>query len=121
MNKFYRSIWNESLGAWVATQEGVAAKGKKSRSGRHVAIGLSLSVAGLLAASNVAAQTAVSGNANNAGSGQQATVDQNCNQAYANRQNPGNNNNQSTMMSNACATAVGNKSNAQQGGVALTS
>ena len=34
MNRSYRSIWNESLGAWVATSEITQAKGKKSRQGR---------------------------------------------------------------------------------------
>jgi hypothetical protein len=34
MNRSYRSIWNESLGAWVATSEVTKAKGKRSRQGR---------------------------------------------------------------------------------------
>ncbi|RYF38436.1 MAG: hypothetical protein EOO27_50810, partial [Comamonadaceae bacterium] len=32
MNKSYRSIWNESLGAWVAASELTAARGKPGRS-----------------------------------------------------------------------------------------
>jgi outer membrane autotransporter protein len=39
MNSTYRSIWNESLGAWVATSELCAARGKKSSS-RVLAAGL---------------------------------------------------------------------------------
>ena len=31
MNAVYKSIWNESLGAWVATAENTAARGKKSK------------------------------------------------------------------------------------------
>ncbi|RYF69468.1 MAG: hypothetical protein EOO22_16045, partial [Comamonadaceae bacterium] len=34
MNKSYRSIWNESLGAWVAASEITSARGKKSQGGR---------------------------------------------------------------------------------------
>ena len=34
MNRSYRSVWNESLGAWVATSEVTAARGKKSSSNR---------------------------------------------------------------------------------------
>ena len=32
MNKSYRSIYNESLGAWVAASEITSARGKKSSS-----------------------------------------------------------------------------------------
>ena len=32
MNAIYRSVYNESLGAWVAVPEFVSAKGKKSNS-----------------------------------------------------------------------------------------
>lgn len=31
MNKSYRSIWNESLGAWVAASEITSARGKRSK------------------------------------------------------------------------------------------
>ena len=31
MNKSYRSIWNESLGAWVAVSEVASARGKRSK------------------------------------------------------------------------------------------
>ena len=34
MNRSYRTIWNESLGAWVAASEVNKAKGKRSRQGR---------------------------------------------------------------------------------------
>src|ERR1700722_18834726 len=30
MNKVYKSVWNESLGAWVAVSENSAARGKSS-------------------------------------------------------------------------------------------
>ena len=33
MNKSYRSIYNEELGAWVAVAENVPAKGKKGKAG----------------------------------------------------------------------------------------
>ncbi len=36
MNRIYRSIWNASLGAWVATPETASAGGKASRSTRCV-------------------------------------------------------------------------------------
>ncbi|WP_423917026.1 ESPR domain-containing protein, partial [Caballeronia sp.] len=29
MNKVYKSVWNESLGAWVAVSENSAARGKR--------------------------------------------------------------------------------------------
>ncbi|MDB5885793.1 MAG: YadA-like protein, partial [Polaromonas sp.] len=41
MNKSYKSIWNESLGAWVATSELTASKGKSSRSSLAVSTGAS--------------------------------------------------------------------------------
>lgn len=33
MNKSYRTVWNEALGAWVAASEITKARGKRSRSG----------------------------------------------------------------------------------------
>lgn len=33
MNKTYRSVWNEALGAWVAVSETTKAKGKPGRGG----------------------------------------------------------------------------------------
>ncbi|MDQ0571445.1 outer membrane autotransporter protein [Variovorax paradoxus] len=44
MNKTFRSIWNEALGAWVAASEVSAARGKKS-SGTVLAAGLLAAVA----------------------------------------------------------------------------
>ncbi|MFX1715856.1 ESPR-type extended signal peptide-containing protein [Paraburkholderia sp. A1RO-5L] len=38
MNKTYRSIWNEATGAWVAVQENVSARGKRSSRGTAVAL-----------------------------------------------------------------------------------
>jgi len=32
MNKSYKSVWNEALGAWVAVCENAVARGKRSRS-----------------------------------------------------------------------------------------
>lgn len=32
MNRSYKSIWNESLGAWVAASEHASPRGKKSKS-----------------------------------------------------------------------------------------
>ncbi|WP_162588885.1 ESPR domain-containing protein [Variovorax sp. RA8] len=37
MNKSYRTVWNEALGAWVAASEITKARGKRSRSGAVVA------------------------------------------------------------------------------------
>src|SRR5690554_3383185 len=49
MNKVYRSIWNESLGAWVAASELTSARGK--RSGRSATRGISTLVGTLLTGS----------------------------------------------------------------------
>ncbi len=38
MNAVYKSIWNESLGAWVATAENIAARGKKGSSKKALAM-----------------------------------------------------------------------------------
>ncbi len=38
MNAVYKSIWNESLGAWVATAENTAARGKKGSSKKALAM-----------------------------------------------------------------------------------
>jgi hypothetical protein len=38
MNKSYRSIWNESLGAWVAASEVANARGKRSGSRAMAAV-----------------------------------------------------------------------------------
>ena len=32
MNKVYKTIWNESIGAWIAVGEDAAARGKSSKS-----------------------------------------------------------------------------------------
>ena len=49
MNKSYRSIWNEALGAWVAASELTSARGKRSSSARRSTFRL-LAVASLYAA-----------------------------------------------------------------------
>src|SRR5690349_7464643 len=49
MNKSYRSIWNEALGAWVAASETTRARGK--RGGSRVALAAAASVLGLLSTS----------------------------------------------------------------------
>src|ERR1700722_5555279 len=49
MNKVYKSVWNESLGAWVAVAENSAGRGKKA-SGKTRA-SLALSTAALASAS----------------------------------------------------------------------
>ena len=55
MNKSYRSIWNESLGAWVAASEITSARGKRSSSAAVIS-GAVLSVAlasfGLMGSAN---------------------------------------------------------------------
>ncbi len=125
MNRIYKTIWNESIRAWVAVHENAAACGKSTRSTRgRVARGLlALGVAatGFTAATPGAhAQTVVSGGANNASSGKTASVDQSCGQNFVDRSNPGNTANGNTyMLTNGCSTAVGNNASAQTAGVAL--
>src|SRR5690349_2918191 len=47
MNKSYRTVWNEALGAWVAASEITKARGKRSRSGAvTVAVALVLAIGG---------------------------------------------------------------------------
>ena len=41
MNKVYKSVWNESIGAWVAVSETAAARGKKSSGRARAPLGLS--------------------------------------------------------------------------------
>ncbi|WP_158935357.1 ESPR-type extended signal peptide-containing protein [Burkholderia sp. S171] len=41
MNKVYKSVWNESIGAWVAVSETAAARGKKSTGRARTPLGLS--------------------------------------------------------------------------------
>jgi trimeric autotransporter adhesin len=41
MNKVYKSVWNEALGAWVAVAESAAARGKKTSSKTRASLGLS--------------------------------------------------------------------------------
>ncbi|RZI74053.1 MAG: hypothetical protein EOP80_11175 [Variovorax sp.] len=55
MNKSYRSVWNESLGAWVAASEITSARGKKSKSGRAALAlaALTLGASGALAQSTI--------------------------------------------------------------------
>ncbi|WP_175776294.1 YadA-like family protein [Burkholderia anthina] len=125
MNRIYKTIWNESIRAWVAVHENAAACGKSTRSTRRrVARGLlALGVAatGFTAATPGAhAQTVVSGGANNAPSGKTASVDQSCGQNFVDRSNPGNTSNGNTyVLTNGCSTAVGNNASAQTAGVAL--
>ena len=47
MNESYKSVWNESLGAWVATSEITSARGKRSGSARTVLASAALALAGL--------------------------------------------------------------------------
>jgi trimeric autotransporter adhesin len=47
MNKVYKSVWNESVGAWVAVSETAATRGKKSSGRARASLGLSaMAVAG---------------------------------------------------------------------------
>ncbi|WP_304590089.1 YadA-like family protein [Burkholderia anthina] len=125
MNRIYKTIWNESIRAWVAVHENAAACGKSTRSTRRrVARGLlALGVAATgftVATPGAHAQTVVSGGANNAPSGKTASVDQSCGQNFVDRSNPGNTSNGNTyVLTNGCSTAVGNNASAQTAGVAL--
>ena len=47
MNKTYRSIWNEALGAWVAASEAVSSRGKASGSKRSLATAALVLLAGI--------------------------------------------------------------------------
>ncbi|WP_280528424.1 beta strand repeat-containing protein, partial [Burkholderia anthina] len=125
MNRIYKTIWNESIRAWVAVHENAAACGKSTRSTRRrVArrlLALGVAATGFTAVTPGAhAQTVVSGGANNASSGKAASVDQSCGQSFVDRSNPGNTSNGNTyMLTNGCSTAVGNNASAQTAGVAL--
>ena len=44
MNKSYRTVWNEALGAWVAASEITKARGKRSRSAKAVAAAVTVLV-----------------------------------------------------------------------------
>ncbi|PIF78378.1 trimeric autotransporter adhesin [Variovorax sp. 54] len=59
MNKSYRSIWNEALGAWVAASEIASARGKKSRSAQRqlAALGLGMLLLGGPALAQVGVMT----------------------------------------------------------------
>ena len=46
MNKSYRTVWNEALGAWVAASEITKARGKRSRSGAVVAAAIVIGALG---------------------------------------------------------------------------
>ena len=50
MNKSYRSVWNESLGAWVAASEITSGRGKKSRSGRTAIAATAIALLGMAGA-----------------------------------------------------------------------
>ncbi|WP_369598783.1 ESPR domain-containing protein, partial [Pseudomonas aeruginosa] len=41
MNKSYRTIWNEALGAWVAASENDAARGKPNKRGAIALVAMS--------------------------------------------------------------------------------
>jgi Extended Signal Peptide of Type V secretion system len=63
MNKSYRSIWNEALGAWVAASEISSARGKPKKSSVVVAgvVVLALGLPTLAFAGPVAAPTTTAG------------------------------------------------------------
>ena len=121
MNKVYRSLWNDALGAWIAVQENGRARGKPGRSSRRAIMLSSIATVGMMAASLATAQTTVSGSANNGGSGKTASTDSTCNQNFVNRKNPGDPppNGSTYMLSNGCSTAVGNNAQATSAGTAL--
>jgi len=64
MNKSYKSVWNEALGAWVAVSENSVARGKKSRSNKQRAFKLAASAS--LAAGSAFGMVSESGAAANA-------------------------------------------------------
>lgn len=127
MNKCYKTIWNESSGAWVAVQEGAAshgrAGGRKRVRGLRVIAGIAFSISGLTLSAYSEAQTAVSGtSANGGGAGSTASVDSTCSQNFVDRRNPGNPSSASGsqyILQNGCSTAIGNNANAQKASVAI--
>ncbi|MBR8432383.1 YadA-like family protein [Burkholderia cenocepacia] len=126
MNKIYKTIWNETIRAWIAVHEHAAVCGKPARSARRqVSRGLlALGVAATgfaVTGPDALAQTVVSGGANNAPSGKTATVDQSCGQNFVDRKNPGNTSSGggTYVLTNGCSTAVGNNASAQTAGVAV--
>ncbi|MCO8649406.1 autotransporter adhesin family protein, partial [Burkholderia multivorans] len=52
MNRTYRSIWNEALGAWVAASELDAARGKPNKSAVAIAAAVVLTALPALASAN---------------------------------------------------------------------
>ncbi|WP_084909804.1 YadA-like family protein [Burkholderia ubonensis] len=127
MNKCYKTIWNETSGAWVAVQEGAASHGKaggrKRVRGLRVIAGIAFSISGLTLSAYSEAQTAVSGtSANSGGSGSAASIDSTCSQNFVDRQNPGNQSatpGSQYILQNGCSTAIGNNANAQKASVAI--
>ena len=74
MNKSYRTIWNESLGAWVAASELATARGKRSRSSKiQTAAGLLLIGAVQLAQGNTIAFSGAQACGNSGGVGPDGT------------------------------------------------
>jgi len=73
MNKTHRSVWNESLGAWVATSELTKAKGK--RSGGLVAAINALSTVAATAALFTMSMLAIPAAAQSVGNGNNGTID----------------------------------------------
>ena len=55
MNKTYQTIWNESLGAWVATSEVASSPGKKSSNKKALAVAITVALSGM--GGNALAQT----------------------------------------------------------------
>ncbi|WP_431272948.1 YadA-like family protein [Variovorax ureilyticus] len=106
MNKSYRSIWNEALGAWVAGAENTKARGKRSKSrlvasagGFAMVMAGTLGLAGLANAQNYTAGGATAGSVATPASGWNNPL-----------QNP---------VKGIYDTAVGNAAYATQGGTAF--
>ena len=47
MNKTYQTIWNESLGAYIATPEATSARGKKSKAKKALTAAITLALSAL--------------------------------------------------------------------------
>jgi hypothetical protein len=65
MNRSYRTVWNEALGAWVAISEISSARGKKSSSKVTLAAAAVGVLVGLMGVVPMAAQATGSWNADN--------------------------------------------------------
>lgn len=110
MNKSYKTIWNESLGAWVAASELATGRGKSSRS--RTAARAVLAAGMLLQAGVMAPSVAVAGEMDG------GTVTNKTQIAYGPNANVANNGPAIAIGNNVSVTGVGNPARARGGELA---